>query len=225
MKRCIRFDLIQMCSLYSKRYDEIICKQFIIYSHFVWIPQIKNMSSVGMFISFFLYFHFLFSFLLKQLLSVSHGMVCRTRNRICSYIHAWGNNSVRSTITINVDLSFKYASCKGYIKKLNGTNPDQFPFSWHTTELHFPVLLHLAWAMWLTPANGMWAGLVGSPLILSLGLPAGSTQKTQQRSLSPMEGGPRIEVVSWMTKWKRALPIPLLTTPHTCYAKCDANKK
>lgn len=142
---------------------------------------------------------------------MSHRLLSRTRNRICSYLHAC--RPVRPTITINVDLSFKYVSFKGYNKKLNDTNLDQFPFSQQTTELQFLVLLHLDWAMWLTPANRMWPGLVWFPFVLSLGLPAGSLQKIQQRNLRPYG--------RWTTGWKWSLewlsgtePCPSFFPPH-----------
>ena len=65
-----------------------------------------------------------------------------TKNRICSCNHSRGNDSVRSPLTINVDLIFKYISCKHlcfeyfyiiylikYNKKLNGIDfLNQFPF-------------------------------------------------------------------------------------------------
>ena len=98
--------------------DEIICELLIIYCNCLNFKNFRNVCRCKCLLLCFCIFIF---FLLKSLLLVYHSMLNRTRNRICFCIHSWGISSVRSTLTINVHLSFKSISHNSYNKKFNGT--------------------------------------------------------------------------------------------------------
>lgn len=151
-----------------------------------------------MFISFFLCLHF-FSFFLKQLLSVSHGMFSRTRNRICSCSYGWGNNSVSSTININVHLRFKYVSHKGYNKKLNGTNPlKQFSFFLVHNWTTFPS--SLSCGLGHVTHFSQWNVSRASVILLFsfLACQLAHYKRSSGGSWGPMEGGPLARSIPWI---------------------------